>query len=266
MIGKFSTFRLIAVLAFLATGLCANAAQDTRKTLVSFRIEGYDKLKDVRSYLDVATTLAGTSDAPECILLSPLAGTKAAAQPWAPLDFYTNVLTPEDQATFKTEGTLGEADIFFKGDDTNRNGAKFTADWTRRVTESFRGSLDFLEKRQERDSVGFLLRFTRGVVSYQTLIKVRTWLDEGVCHAEMLGCSDTEVIGGKTECRAGGWNRHLREVIAEASVSGALADKFYGTTDEKKKTDIAKVHIVYKQYDKDGRLLDQVWKQKVAPP
>jgi hypothetical protein len=266
MIVSFRLATVLGLVGALWAPTAGFAAQESRKSLISFRVEGYDKLKDVRSYLDVATQLSTLAETPECIFLSPLAGTKAARQPWAPFDFYTNVLNAEEQAQFKAEGTLGEADIFWKGDNANRNAAKYTADWTHLVTDSFRGSLEFMEKWQERDSFGFLLRFTRGTIDFQSLVKVRTWLENGSCQAEVVGCTDMEVVGGKTQCRPGGWNRHLLEVIAEASISGALADKFYGTIDQKKKTDVAKVHLVYKEFDKDGRLLDQVWKQKVAPP
>lgn len=240
-------------------------AKPARQSLVVLSVEGYDAYKDIRSLLDIGVVASGESDALTCAIADPKPGTKAAGRPWAPFDFYTNVLTQEEMDQEEAAGRLGEADIFFDGDNHNRNRGKHSHRWTRQVTDAFKGSLDFLQKKTDKDSFSFLLQFTRGKITYGGLVRARTYPKDGQCVAETVLCTKTYEADGKTHCHPDAWTKRVTDIVAEASVSGALSDKLWRVTDEKLKTDVASVSVVFQDLDKDGDDLGKPYKEKVAP-
>lgn len=253
---------------FLASSL-AFSASPTRLNLVTLGISGYDKLKDVKSYLDVAVEKQNSPQGPKCVLLSPRAGTRAARHDWAPFDFYTNVLHDEEQRLEDKAGRLGEADIFFAGDNNNRNGGTDSHEWTRRPTDSFRLSMDFLERIVNKDWFSFAIEFTRGKkIHYKRLVSARTWLSaKKECKASVFDCTDTFTApDGTLRCHPTGWTRILSEVVAEASTAGYTSDVFFRVTDEKAKNDVASVSIWYDDLDALGRPLGKPYLEQVAPP
>src|SRR4051812_7503854 len=123
-----------------------------------------------------------------------------------PYDFYTNVRDAAEQEAQKIAGALGQPDIFFDGDNNDRNGQKQSHLWTRAVTPEFLGSLDFLEKVRQKDWFSHLIRFTRGKVAFSALVSVRAWVHEGKCTAAAFSCTKTSTASdGTTRCAPDGW-------------------------------------------------------------
>lgn len=246
--------QFIASTLVLFLAQTASAYSPDRESLVSLRTDYY---KDVRSYWDVGV------DKDECAFLPPQTK-KTAAQPWAPFDFYTNVVDKAEQDKHKAAGTLGEPDVFFDGDNNNRNASKDPHDWTRIVADQFKGSLTFLQKRVTKNEFEFLLSFKRGLIDYKTLILTRAEIRKGKCTVFTVNCTDTSEKGGKTVCNKGGWNRELVEVVAQADSGGFASDKLFGVTDEQKKNDVYAVFGKFQDLDENGEPKGDPYLLKVA--
>jgi hypothetical protein len=235
-----------------------------RRNVLEFSVTGYAPLKDVRSFLDVGLKPSDIS-ADTCEVLIPRQATLASQQPWAPFDFYTNILSPEEQAQEKTNGTLGEPDIFFSGDNFNRNSSDKSHVWTRKVVSNFKGSLDFLERKVGKDSFSFWLQFRRGLLSYGGLVSVRARMKNGQCVAAVFLCDKPlKKADSTTFCDPAGWSKKIQRIIAEASVQGAMADRFSGVLDEKKKNDIGALFIEFQDVDALGEEIGSTYVEKVA--
>lgn len=251
-------------LVLLNVGTARGSQGPLRLSVLEFSVIGYAPLKDVRSYLDVGLKPSETSE-DACDILKPHSKTAASRQPWAPFDFYTNVLNPEEQAKEKAAGSLGEADIFFPGDNFNRNDSDKSHEWTRKVATNFRGSLDFLEPQISETSFSFSLKFTRGLLSYGGFIRVTPRLTKGQCSAAVYFCTKPlKQANGKTACAPSGWTKKIHRIVAEASVSGAMSDKFNGVVEEKKKNDIASLSIEFQDVDSSGDEIGSRYLEKVA--
>ncbi len=251
--------------AYVGLFLASTAgASEVRQSLVSLRVDGYEALKNERSYLDVGVKRIEEAAGPRCEILSTRAASKAAKQPWAPFDFYTKINVKLEQDDAIATGKLGEPDIFFVGDDGNRNGARDTHRLTRVVADNFRGSLDFNEARREPTWFSFLVAFKRGRIDYQGLMSVRTWLEADQCRSAVFLCSKTFAKDGQTFCEPDGWTRQVLEVIAEADVAGALSDSLFSVTDEKQKNDVAAVYLRFQDLDTQGQPVGAPYSEKVA--
>ncbi len=259
------TLSALALLTWVLFSDTAHANQGfLRRTVLEFSVTGYAPLKDVRSYLDVGLKPAEDSEN-SCELLTPLPGTLASKQPWAPFDFYTNVVTAEEQAKEKASGSLGEANIFFSGDNYNRSSSNKSHEWTRKVVSNFKGSLDFLEPAVNKGSFSFLLRFQRGLLSYGGLVSVRASVAKGQCDASVYLCEKPlKKRDGKTSCDPAHWTKKIHRIIAEASVSGAMSDRFAGVVEEKKKNDIGSLFIEFQDVDPSGEEIGSTYVEKVA--
>lgn len=210
-----------------------------RVSLITFSIEGYAPYNDKRMYLD-----AGVHDVNgACELLTARAGSRAAQQAWTPLDFYGNQVGggPNQQP--------GESDLFFAGDEHNREAGTIDASATLTPDPYLLDSFDFDQARRAKDWLSFNLGFTRGYLVYHTLIGVRAFRDGDHCSAMAVLCAKP-VAGenGSANCEADGWTKHVTAVIAAASISGALRDRFRTIHRDRERHDIASL---------DGVISDQ---------
>jgi hypothetical protein len=238
----------------------------SRLSAVEFSITGYEPLSDVRSYLEAGVAEDPSDMETPCKVLEPRANTVAAKQPWAPFDFYTNIRDVAEQSAHTKTKTVGEPDIFFAGDDGNRNRANHKHQWTRRVADNFKGSMEFTEKRLAKDWFSFLVVFSRGALSNKSLLSYRTWMQKGQCQGAVFECTKRLVdTNGKSLCEPDGWTKQVSRVVAEASISGAAYDKLFGTNDEKKKNDLAALNVEYRNLDANGDPIGDFYLEKVAP-
>ncbi|MBY0369372.1 hypothetical protein K2X33_01715 [bacterium] len=253
---KNTVFFSLVMLSSIALG-----AGEKRLSLVSMGVEGYDAFAPIRSYLDIGVARKEAA----CEILSPRAGTKAASRPWLPFDFYTNIHDDAERTKAQNAGTVGEADIFWVGDNGNRNAGNANHDATREVTAAFLGSLEFQQCRRQTDRFSCLLAFTRGSVVFKTLISVVAWPKEDGCTAAAFQCTKPYENEGTTHCQPDGWTRKIHEVVALASLTGAASDKFWRVTDEKKKTDVSSVEAVFQNYDTATQAEGDRYREHVSP-
>src|SRR5690606_23735236 len=136
----------------------------------------------------------------------------------APFDFYSNVVDATEQQENAAARKLGEPDIFFPGDDNNRNGDKASHRWTRAVAENFKGSIDFHDRTVQSHLVSFRIHFQRGPLEFHALIAARSAKRmDGTCRSVAYYCSlPVEHPDGSFACAKGGWTHQLLEVTAEA--------------------------------------------------
>jgi hypothetical protein len=248
-----SKYYLLTIFCFAAS-LNAEADTYSRHSVLAFSVTGYAALRDVRSFLDVGIEKIKEEGGHRCEILHPLPTTKAARQPWAPFDFYTNILTAKEQKAAAKEGTLGEPNIFFAGDENNRNNEGHSHKWTRQVADNFRLSLDFIKGPKVKNWFSFVIEFTRGKIFNQRLVSTRAFLDsKGECRAIIYDCSAITIArDGSLSCTEDGWTRAILQVQAVASTSGALSDYYRGVKNEKSKNDVSKVLIELDNLDKKG--------------
>lgn len=213
-----------------------------RVPLVVMKIAGYAPFANKRTRLDMGVLEIPTMAGLRCELLVPRPATQASQAAWAPFDFYTNVLNESEQR--EQASTLGEPDIFFAGDDDNRNGAADSHRWTMVPQRSFQASLEFGNRRmgeQTRDWAGFLVKFIRGpsgaALKYESLISVRAFPLGGKCEARVFQCQKPSPSG--TSCEPDGWTRWLHEITAHADTRGALSDLWKKPTSEREKNDVS---------------------------
>lgn len=236
-------------------------AGEQRLSLIHMGVEGHKPLADVKSFLDIGVIRRGE----KCEILFPRAGTKAATRPWAPFDFYTNITSDEQRQKAQDAGQVGEPDVFWMGDDHNRNAANHKHDQTREVTASFQKSLEFKEPRNGTDSFSRVLAFTRGPIVFSSLILVKTWARGAACAAAAFQCTKPFQREGVTECQEDGWTRKIQGVVATASASGASWDYFRGITDERLKNDVSAVEGIFQRYHADFEGHGEPFRETVAP-
>jgi hypothetical protein len=255
--------RSLLILGIAACCGVAGAAPSTtpsRVSLVSFAIRG--AYEDIRSYWDIGVKPTMDGEDLTCEVLAPRPASKASKEKWAPFDFYTNITAAQKEDGTDVKYMKGESDVFFKGDDDNRNASSDSHALTRTVTDSFRGSLEFLQKKQGKDWFSFLMHFQRGKVEYKGLVLVRTWPEDGECKAAAFHCTDLVEKDGVFTCEADGWTRRLTAILAKADLFGASFD--WRVTDEKKKNDVSAIFGVFQDVDKDGLDKGASYEEKLA--
>lgn len=231
----------------------ANGAK--RVHLFKFTSEGYEALKNKISSVDIGL------DEGACELLAPRQGTRAAGFPWAPADLYTNVQT---EAEKKTAGPrLGEKDIYFAGDDNNRNGNGQAYDWTLVPDTSLTNSMDFLKKQVSKKEASYFFRFRRTGIDYQTVIRYTAHRTTTGCTAMAYVCDKGQVDTATQQCRAGGW-RHFRKVAVGVDVKGALTDKLIAPKTDKERNDIAYIKVELANVDGEGNPVGSPYEDIVA--
>jgi len=219
----------------------AFAGTTKRVHLVRFVSEGYPAYKNKVSSLDVGVS----GDNVNCELLDPQKKTKAAAARWAPADLYTNAQTA---AEFQGAGARqGEKDIFFVGDDNNRNGAGQSYQATLVADTSLTNSMDFENKVREKDSAQYGFRFTRTGILYQTIIRIEAKPSKEGCTALAYVCDRVEGAG----CAAGGW-KQFRRAIVTVDVKGGLMDSFKPPASDKERNDIKELRLELSEVDGEG--------------
>lgn len=230
-----TSFFCIGVLAFSGSAFAGNK----RVPLVQFVSEGYAPHKNRISSLDIAVSEE------KCELLSPLPKTKAATARWAPADLYVNVQTPTD---FQKAGARqGEKDIFFVGDDNNRNakGEPYTS--TIATDPTLTNSMDFENKRVTATSMSYVFRFTRTGILYETILRIDAKLAKDGCTALAYVC---DRLNG-TECEAGAWKQFKRAIVA-VDVKGGLMDSIRAPASDKQRNDISSLRLVLSEVDDEG--------------
>ncbi len=257
--------RLIGIFALFALATSAIAETSTRITLMTLAVEGYDRLKDVRSYLDVGISSERTETGLDCGFHTPRKGTTAAAQAWAPFDFYTNILSKTQQEEHEAKGGLGEPDVFFAGDDRNRNSQSQSHRWTRKVADNFQGCIDFLEPKRDKSNFSFLVKFTRGLIQFESLFSARTWAEGDRCRAAIFDCTrKVRESDGTTRCESDGWTRKVLELRAQADLKGGLSDTLFRVTEEKTKNDVASIQGLFQDVDGQQRNVGKPYLETLA--
>lgn len=238
----------------------------SRIPLVRIRLKELASYENVVSHLDIGVEeTVSPSGIHSCSILRPREGAriqtkddgtqvmtgKERAWPWSPFHFYNNVVDEEERATFKD--SLQEPDIFFPGDDFNRN-ARSKSDplascsWSRRVDEKYEKCFTFvLLKPEVPNAFRMSIQFQRGQLDWKGLLAVVAEYDarEAQCKAYGLLCSDIRYDGnGSPSCAEGGWTHQLHEVLAYPDTKGYAADLVRSalfTIPETQKNDIRRI-------------------------
>jgi len=223
----------------------AFGATAKRVHLVKFMSEGYAPHKNRISSLDVGVSESKEGDKLKCELLAPKVGSKAAAARWAPADLYVNVQTPTDFA--KAGARQGEKDIFFEGDDNNRNGAGQAYTTTIATDPTLTNSMDFENKTVTADSVTYGFRFTRTGILFDTIIRIDAKPSAEGCTAIAYVCDQ---MSGK-ECTAGAWKQFKRAIVT-VDVKGGLMDSIRPPASDKQRNDISSLRLELSEVDGEG--------------
>jgi hypothetical protein len=229
-----------------------------RVSLLDISVKDYKPFEGMFSYLDVGISRKEDSQKPECDFLSPQVPS-GETWPWSPFDFYTNVRSDAEQKQFSAE--LGSSDVFFTGDDHNRNASTDSRAWTRKVTSNLLGSIDFLEPKKGKGWFSFRLKFTRNKLKFDGLIAARTWEEKGECKAKLFLCTKKIEKQGELNCESGGWTRSIDHVEAFADKAGGTYDYWNGTKDAKLKNDIwqLKGHVLKVNDENGGDKGEEFW-------
>lgn len=196
-----------------------------RLHLTNFKILWGETELEAQSHLDLGVEETDASGVRVCKILNP-AAPKVSEKKWIPLDFYTSV-AQEEQA--KHAATIGQADLFFKGDDLNRNGVGDSYKFTRELAPSLRESLAFLDKVTQDDKVQVLVTFRRGKLKFDGLMEARAIEVKDGCDAALVFCTKsnaaTKAADDKLKCDADGWTHRILTIRAVADEKGYAADK-----------------------------------------
>lgn len=147
----------------------------------------------------------------QCQLLDPMRK-EFTKLPWAPLDYYKRL---EERGVKEAADLEGAPDIYFEGDDDNRNGRKDASDLTSIVDPARK---DVVFKRLSRGPVEavFAVGFDRGALAFTSLMKVRALEKDGDCVAEAIVCHPTRTDAmGVTVCD-GAWSNPIDQIRAHA--------------------------------------------------
>jgi len=136
---------------------------------------------------------------------------------------YTNKVTAEDDKEWANRP--GEQDIFFVGDDNNRNAVQDPYTSTLRLPEDFEESLS-LEPAEIpwENGVSFLLSFKRGKYSFKKNYLAALKLSpnaKGQCVGRILICSDHETVD---RCKKDGWTWEVRKMVVHLDVNQAIQE------------------------------------------
>jgi hypothetical protein len=205
-------------------------------------VEGDPIHADIRISLDAAVQEISASPVARCELLSPRPSSRVAEQVWSPLDLYANVRNSSEQQD--NASTLGETDVYFPGDDGNRNGGTDGASWTMAVAPFLLDSLDFLQRHQTESAFDFVLGFTRGGLHYQGMYEVRTEYAQDHCGAALYRCTQSTDQNASTSCSADGWTEQVQQVIAVADKWGAVGDEFRHFDRDRERNDLSSLDAV----------------------
>lgn len=266
-IGLFTTFLLSGcgrVPSYLGAEDRDNSltkAVPRRLHLLQFVSQGYAPIKDKASSLDVGVMETTEESGVRCELMAPRTDSRVAKQPWAPSDLYTNVLTEEEKQTEVKRA--GEKDIYFEGDDKNRNNKQETYDWTLAPDTKLTNSMDFGNKTQTPSEVSFYLQFTRTGISYETLLKISTIPSATGCAAYAYVC-DSQALDKETRsCKTGGWRRFSRAIV-DVDVKGALMDSLKPPPSDKQRNDIKALRFSLSKVDEKGIPVGDIYEETVA--
>lgn len=230
-------------------------ARFQRAHLLKFVSDGYAPLKNKWSNLEIGL------DTVNCELLAPRQETRAAKFPWAPADLYSNIESGDEKSSAGER--KGEKDIYFIGDDNNRNGRYQSADWTIVPDASLTNSMDFLNKKADKKEVSYFFRFQRTGILYETIIRINAVNQEQGCTAIAYVCDKNRVNLADKECTAGGW-RQFRKAIVGIHVSGALTDKFKQPKSDRERNDISFIKVELANVDANGIPTGAAYEEVVA--
>lgn len=250
--------------AFLGVFSALSAGADPipkRVHLLKFVSEGYEPFKNKISSLDVAVLEKKEAEKVTCEILAPRAGTRVAKTAWAPADLYANLQNEKEQ---KAAGDrLGEKDIFFVGDDKNRNGKNDAHDWTVFPDPSLTNSMDFLDKKVSPHEFSYFFRFTRKGIFYQSIIRVTAKASSDGCSAVAYICDAKSLNAEARTCADGGW-RNFRKAIVSVDVRGGLTDQLKPPASDRERNDVAALKVVLSDVDADGNPKGDPYEETVA--
>lgn len=228
---------LTGFLVFVLTIISDSAQGNVRRIqLFSLTSEGYEELEKKQMSWDIGVQeTANNQGAIECSLLRPREGTQAAKWEWAPLDIYYNAVDDAERTRLRAQ--WGERDIYFEGDDLNRNGKGEDHTWTLKVPKDFRESLDFFSRKMNDSQTRLELDIgvTRGSLVMRRLFRVDAVLENGRCVAHAFLCTKPD---DKGICDENNWLHQIREIVAHIDVAGGLLDRARAVRSGKLKNDI----------------------------
>lgn len=185
-----------------------------------------------------------------CTLITPRPGKAAASLPWTPFDFYGNTLSePEHKDSLLN--AQKRRDIFFVGDDFNRNGRKDSVEWTMDPHPAFAQSLHFSNFLPFRDQFQFSLQFSRGtrnergLLQFAALLGVSSYVgvidSKELCWAKATLCTHVGTDSdGKPFCSTS--KEHpiyeVARIRAQFDYPAAAKDYMSSVVDERQKHDV----------------------------
>lgn len=238
-----------------------NGDVNRRVHLLKFTTEGYEPYRTKFMSLDVGVLEKRTGDRVECELVTPRTQTRAAGLPWAPLDFYANLRNATERQA--AGDRVGEANIFFAGDENNRNGGNDAATATVVPDPMMTNSMDFMDRRTSQTEISTFFRFVRTGILYQSLIRVKAKLVGGSCTAIAYVCNVGAVDATARTCAANGW-RQFRKTIVTADVRGGLGDQFRTPASDRERNDVAALRLELSNIDADGNPTGAPYEETVA--
>ncbi len=254
----FVKFGYWCALGLASFAFSANAAETPRRVrLVKFVSEGYPPLKNKVSSLDVGVLEKKDGENVVCEILDPRPKTKAASTRWAPADLYSNAQSPKEFAT--AGARQGEKDIFWVGDDNNRNGGTDSYQLTLGPDPVLTNSMDFEDKLATKNGFSYRFRFTRKGIHFETIVRVEAKALNGNCTAYAYHCDRLE----GDQCAAGAW-KNFRRATVVVDVKGALQDSFKPPTSDKERNDISALRLELSEVDAQGYPKGEPYEKVVA--
>jgi hypothetical protein len=264
----FSLLTGILLFSLSATSLVVAQPLISRQHLVEMSSTGYDKLKDKIMSLDNAVETTIDDDGVTCEVKEPRKS-KTSQMSTAPMHFYANVIG-DDRVT---NDTRGENDIFWNGDNFNRNGRTDSYLKTMDPHPAFGSCLHFTLQEKSKNlkfkfdqkaqaAYAFGVNFRRGtpdkygLVDFNALMEIRTYVDhsEAVpsCKSYAAVCLNTGELNGKQVCQDGMWQQ-LRTIVAELNYKIAFREYFSFTTiPETEKHDVDALSGLVSDLDQNG--------------
>jgi hypothetical protein len=230
---------IVVGLLLFQTGTAVAAPQ--RVTVATMSVEGLPLFGDSRTSVDAGVQDQTGDGTHHCELLTPRPSSRVAGEPWSPLDLYMNVRSASEQQ--EDAATLGEPDIYFQGDDGNRNGQTDSASWTKEVPPFLLDSLDFFDPQRDDSAFTFVLGFTRGDLHFRGLFTARAEWQSNRCGVALYRCTQPSDANGSS-CAQNGWTEQILQVIAVADKWGALRDQFRHINRDRERNDVFGLDIV----------------------